>query len=131
MNPEHLIELLTLAKAKSLIDQKSGWATGAETYLDALAEEVGEVKEELYSNRACYLEDELADLLWNYLNALQILENQQKLSIDHVFARACTKYRQRIEGIQGGQRWVDIKVQQKEQLAQEHRDTLFRASKSD
>ncbi|MDI3325875.1 MazG nucleotide pyrophosphohydrolase domain-containing protein [Pontibacterium granulatum] len=131
MNPKHLIELLALTKAKSLIDQESGWATGAETYLDALAEEIGEVKDELYSSRACSLEDELADLLWNYLNALQILENQQKISIGHVFERASTKYRQRIEGIQAGQLWVDIKEQQKQQLAQEHRDTLFRASKND
>jgi len=131
MNPEHLIELLALANAKSLIDQESGWAKGPETYLDALAEEVGEVKDELYSDRECYLEDELADLLWNYLNALQVLENQQKISIEKVFARASTKYRQRIEGIQSGQRWVDIKEQQKQQLAQEHRDTLFRVSKND
>lgn len=131
MNPDHFIELLALAKTKSLIDQESGWASGAETYLDALAEEVGEVKDELYSDRECYLEDELADLLWNYLNALQVLENQQKISIEKVFARASTKYQQRIEGIQGGQSWADIKAQQKQQLAQEHRDALFLASQND
>ena len=131
MNPEHIIELLALAKTKSLIDQESGWASGAETYLDALAEEVGEVKDELYSDRECYLEDELADLLWNYLNALQVLENQQKISIEKVFARASTKYRQRIEGIQDGQRWADIKARQKQQLAQEHWDMLSRVAAND
>lgn len=131
MNPEHLTELLALAKVKSLIDQESGWATGAEPYLDALAEEVGEVKDELYSGRVAYLEDELGDLLWNYLNALQVLENQEKISLAKVFERANDKYRQRIEGIQGGQRWADIKAQQKQQLAQEHWDMLSRAAAND
>lgn len=131
MNPEYLTELLALAKAKSLIDQQSGWATGAETYLDALAEEVGEVKDELYSGRVVYLEDELGDLLWNYLNALQVLDNQQKINLEKVFARANTKYRQRVEGIQQGQRWADIKATQKQQLAQEHRDMLSRAAAND
>lgn len=131
MKPEHLLELLALAKTKSLIDQESGWATGAETYLDALADEVGEVKDELYSGRRVYLEDELGDLLWNYLNTLQVLDNQQKISIARVFERASDKYHQRIEGIQEGQLWADIKKIQKQQLAQEHWDMLSGAAAND
>jgi len=127
MIPEHLVELLALAENKRLIDQDSGWASGAETYLDGLRDEVTEVKDELYSGRVCYLEDELGDLLWNYLNALQLLDHQQKISIENVFERARDKYQQRIEGIQQGERWADIKADQKQQLAQEHWATLSKA----
>ena len=127
MIPEHLVELLALAENKRLIDQDSGWASGAETYLDGLRDEVTEVKDELYSGRVCYLEDELGDLLWNYLNALQLLDHQQKISIENVFERARDKYQQRIEGIQQGERWADIKADQKQQLAQEHWAMLSKA----
>lgn len=127
MIPKHLVELLALAEEKRLIDQESGWASGAETYLDGLRDEIAEVKDELYSERVCYLEDELGDLLWNYLNTLQLLDHQQKISIDRVFERARDKYKQRIEGIHQGERWADIKADQKQQLAQEHWATLSKA----
>lgn len=56
--------------------------------------------EEIPKSRQCYLEDELGDVLWDYLNILTALEKEQ--------------------GIESGKRWADIKAQQKAALAIEN-----------
>jgi len=112
-----LENLLSLAKRKALFDLNNPWYQGPETYLHSLKEEVDEVVEELPRERQCYLEDELADLLWNTLNTITALEQQSKVSAQSVVARTTAKYQQRIAAIEAGGNWAEVKAQQKAALA--------------
>ncbi|MFC3153456.1 MazG nucleotide pyrophosphohydrolase domain-containing protein [Litoribrevibacter euphylliae] len=112
-------KLLEIARRKSVIDQTSSWYSGSETYLTELKHEIDEVIEEIPRNRACYLEDELGDVLWDYLNILLALERESGIDMGSVISRACRKYEERISGIENGQLWKDIKAQQKQALAEE------------
>ncbi len=119
-----LERLLQIARRKYQYDQQSGWGLGAITYLNDIKTEVDEVLEERPKARRCYLEDELADIIWNYANALIALENKQEITIDAVLRRACDKFDQRVTGIESGQTWQQVKMRQKQQLA-----TQWQASK--
>ena len=119
MNPQHLIKLLDVARQKNMIDQDSEWSNGSETYLREIRLELDEVQEELDSERNCYLEDELGDVFWDYLNLLLALEQEGKISLSRVFERALVKYSKRIDGIQQGSSWSEVKRQQKQRLAEE------------
>ncbi|RXF03946.1 MazG nucleotide pyrophosphohydrolase domain-containing protein [Pseudoalteromonas sp. PS5] len=112
-------QLLTIAKRKSEFDQTNSWSNGAATYLNEIKKEVDEVIEEIPRNRSCYLEDELGDVLWDYLNILCALESEAGVDIRSVLARACKKYEERISGIESGKLWKDIKEKQKSELANE------------
>ncbi|WP_419536870.1 MazG nucleotide pyrophosphohydrolase domain-containing protein [Endozoicomonas sp.] len=119
MNSQHLIKLLDVARQKNMIDQDSEWSNGSETYLREIRLELDEVQEELDSDRNCYLEDELGDVFWDYLNLLLALEQEGKISLSRVFERALVKYSERIDGIQQGSFWSEVKRQQKQRLAEE------------
>ncbi len=119
MNSQHLIKLLDVARQKNMIDQDSEWSNGSETYLREIRLELDEVQEELDSDRNCYLEDELGDVFWDYLNLLLALEQEGKISLSRVFERALVKYSERIDGIQQGSSWSEVKRQQKQRLAEE------------
>ena len=112
--------LLAIAKRKAVFDQNNTWFNGASTYLDAIKKEVDEVIEEIPKSRTNYLEDELADVLWNTLNALMALEQEAGISANNVLERACQKYEQRMTGIEAGVSWDEIKNEQKQALAAEH-----------
>lgn len=116
---DDLNSLIALARRKHRIDQHSGWSEGSRTYLSALATELDEVEAELQQQRRCYLEDELGDLLWNYLNSLVGLEAERGIKLERVLARANSKYSERIETIENGGFWKEIKAQQQQQLALE------------
>lgn len=111
--------LLNIARRKTRIDATNDWSDGATTYLSEIKKEADEVLEELPANRACYLEDELGDLLWDYLNILTSLEAEQGIDVQKVFQRAAQKYEERIAGIESGELWKDIKRRQKLRLAEE------------
>ena len=81
MNPQHLIELLDVVKAKNSIDQNSSWSNGSETYLRGIGLELGEVTEELKLDRQGYLEEELGDVFWDYLNLLLCLEQEGRINL--------------------------------------------------
>ena len=119
LSAQHFTELLAIARRKAIFDQSNPWYQGPETYLEAMKREIDEVVEEVPKHRACFLEDELGDLLWNYLNILLALEKQTDIDPDAVLARACKKYEDRISGIENGQLWKDIKAQQKAELRTE------------
>jgi len=121
---KHFETLLQIARRKAMIDAGSGWSEGARTYLGEMNNEIAEVCAELSSGRQCYLEDELGDVLWDYLNALTALEKSHKISVEKVLQRACRKYEERISGIENGAFWKDIKTRQKMalKLEQEHFD---------
>ena len=112
-------KLIQIVKRKSKLDQGNTWSNGSSTYLEEIKKEVDEVIEEMPKQRDCYLEDELADVLWDYLNVLQVIEQERGISTDSVLARACHKYEARISGLESGKTWADIKHGQKLALAEE------------
>ncbi len=120
--------LLNIADKKVDIDLDSGWSQGSKTYLDALGDELKEVREEIDQQRLCYLEDELADILWVYACALKHLERETHLSSERVLQRANDKYQQRVTSILQDIPWDEVKKEQKQQLKQEfgHEQALKR-----
>ncbi|EKO3368379.1 nucleotide pyrophosphohydrolase [Vibrio fluvialis] len=111
--------LLAIAQRKSDIDQSSDWFQGAQTYLHEIQSELQEVEEEIPHERRCYLEEELGDVLWDYLNLLLALEKESEIKLESVIARACKKYEQRISAIEQGIGWDEVKAQQKVALQTE------------
>ena len=112
--------LLEIAARKSKYDSINSWYDGPETYLCEIKKEIQEVIEEIPRNRRCYLEEELGDVLWDYLNILFALEKESNIDISSVFVRACKKYEERISGIESGKLWAEIKAMQKASLAAEY-----------
>jgi len=119
MTSMHFEQLLCIARRKSVIDTNSDWFNGAKTYLHEMRSELDEVLEEIPLNRRCYLEQELGDLLWDYLNILLSLEKESDIKLESVLERACIKYEQRVSGLEDGHTWSDIKAQQKIALERE------------
>ena len=113
--------LLEIAKRKAKIDTNSNWFSGSQTYLSEIKKEIDEVNAELAENRHCYLEDELGDVLWDYLNILLSLEKERGIKVENVLQRACKKYEERISGIENGELWNDVKKRQKKALADEQK----------
>lgn len=117
---EKFDRLFELARRKTVFDESNTWYKGSETYLAGIKNEVDEVIEEIPRSRQCYLEDELGDVLWDYLNVLTTLEKEHGIDTNAVLLRACRKYEERVSGIELGRKWSDIKEQQKLALANEH-----------
>lgn len=116
---EYFSKLLMLITKKNTIDKANTWSEGSSTYFLELKKEIEEVREELDGGRQCYLEDELGDVLWDYLNLLGNLENEGKISFSSVFQRAYQKYEERLTTITEGGTWDAIKEIQKARLAKE------------
>ena len=111
--------LLAIVKRKNRLDQHRDWSNRSEIYFEEIGKEVAEAAVEAESGRACYLEDELGDILWDYLNLLQSLQNEGKISLTAVFQRSLAKYDERVSGLENGEAWADIKERQKVRLAEE------------
>lgn len=119
-NLDNLKQLIQTVKVKEQIDQKNDWSNGSETYFEEMQKEIQETLVEYKSNKQVYLEDELGDILWDYLNLLTNLEKENKIeSIEKIFQRANKKYTQRVTGIQNGTGWDKVKQIQKQELKQE------------
>ncbi len=116
-------KLLQIGKRKINFDKKHSWSIGSRTYLNEINRELDEVKEELDKNRTCYLEEELGDVLWDYINILVNLEEEKGINIESVLNRACKKFDQRVSGIENGLTWNEIKMNQKKELENEHKST--------
>ena len=116
----YLQDLIEIAKKKQKLDQNGSWSDGSATYLAEIRKELSEVEEEIEQGRRCYLEDELGDVLWDYLNILLALEKEQDISLESVFRRSLRKFDQRVSTISQGGRWQDIKTIQKNELAKEY-----------
>lgn len=122
MTSMYFEQLLSIARRKSVIDTNSEWFNGSQTYLNEIRSELDEVLEEIPLNRRCYLEQELGDVLWDYLHILLCLENESDIKLESVLERACVKFEQRVSGLEDGDAWSDIKAQQKLALEREQRE---------
>ena len=116
----HFSSLFDIARRKAKYDNTNTWYKGSEKYFDALYQELEEVGEEITQTRLCYLEDELGDVLWNYLNLLIALEKEQGIDPTSVLSRAVNKYQQRVATIENNGSWADVKAEQKRKLQQEY-----------
>jgi NTP pyrophosphatase (non-canonical NTP hydrolase) len=111
--------LLGLVERKNAIDQSGLWSSDSETYLAEFTKELAEVEEALSTGSVAHLEDELGDVLWDYLNLLQCLSAEKNISISSVFERALQKYEERISGLENGILWKETKEKQKKRLHEE------------
>lgn len=112
-----LKQLLEVAERKIERDHKGTWSEGSITYYQAMFDELEEVKEEMDSGRKCYLEDELGDILWVYMCLLKNLEAEDSISAERVFDRALSKYKERLDGINAGGTWTEIKRDSKTKVS--------------
>ena len=119
MTTDTFEKLIELVREKNRMDEHSTWAEGSKTYFREVKLELEEVAQELNSGRNCYLEDELGDVLWDYLNLLASLDTENKIQMKRVFERCLEKYRERVEAIKTNTPWSEIKAIQKERLAKE------------
>ncbi|WP_045464924.1 MazG nucleotide pyrophosphohydrolase domain-containing protein [Vibrio hyugaensis] len=111
--------LFEVAQRKAEYDKNNTWYQGSNTYFEALYQELEEVSEEKAKGRVCYLEDELGDVLWNYLNLLIALEKEEGINAKSVLNRAVEKYQARVTAIENGGSWADVKAEQKSKMKNE------------
>ncbi|KZN49877.1 MazG nucleotide pyrophosphohydrolase domain-containing protein [Pseudoalteromonas luteoviolacea] len=119
-----LENLLAIAQRKFIFDQTNSWYSGSNTYLSALQDEVAEVLVEIPKERKCHLEDELGDILWNYLNIILALEKEAGIDMDSIVKRAVNKYEQRVSAIEQGGSWAEVKEKQKRALEKEQSECV-------
>ncbi|CAH0536930.1 MazG nucleotide pyrophosphohydrolase domain-containing protein [Vibrio marisflavi] len=117
---DELNQLIGVARRKADLDKVTSWSAGSQTYLQEIKNEVDEVVEEIEKKRLCFLEDELADVLWDYVNSLIALEQEKGVCIDSVLRRACRKYEERVSALESGIAWDNVKQKQKQRLIEEH-----------
>jgi len=118
--------LLKLAKHKKQIDLKRGEAKFMNPHwlLDNIRDEVEEVREEIKSDNIAYLEDELSDILWDWMILVEKLKDNNYIgSHEDIMKRALKKYEERILPLNGDsgddEIWRKIKARQKIALEKE------------
>lgn len=114
---------LKITRRKNLFDQTNPWSNGSSTYIREIQKEIQEVIEEIPKNRKAYLQDELADALWDYLNLVLALEKEKGINLEDVLERATRKYEERVSGIENGIPWKETKEKQKAALAKEETES--------
>ena len=122
-----LKKLIKIVKKKYQIDQTQEWYKGPQTYFDSLKDEVDEVEVEIKDNNQVYLEDELWDVLYTYLNLLVWLKKEWKISsLENIITRAEKKFWERIDAIETvpdklrRDTWKNVKNKQKAENKKEH-----------
>ncbi len=121
-------KLIELVAHKHKIDLKRGEAKYMNTdwLLNAIVDEVQEVKEEIRANNVAHLEDELSDILWGWLTIIEKLKDKGYVtSHETILKRALKKYEERILPLNGDKKdniiWKEVKARQKEELEKERR----------
>lgn len=97
------------------------WYKWSKSYWEYLEKEIQEAKDELNTHQV-YLEDELGDVLWDYLCLLNSLKAEWKISsVEKVLERAFKKYSERIDikTWEYNGKWEDVKQKQKEKIENE------------
>ena len=119
-------KLIELVAHKHKIDLKRGEAKYMNTdwLLNAIVDEVQEVKEEIKPNNIAHLEDELSDILWGWLTIVEKLKDEGYVtSHQAILERGLKKYEQRILPLKGDERdhgiWKEVKARQKVELEKE------------
>ena len=120
---KELEKLIELVAHKHKIDLKRGEAKymDSEWLLNAIVDEVQEVKEEIKPNNIAHLEDELSDVLWGWLTIVEKLKDEGYVrSHEAILERGLKKYEERILALKGDERdhaiWKEVKERQKEKL---------------
>lgn len=91
------------------------------TYINAIIEELEEVKKEIKENNSIYLEDELWDVFWAYICLLNSMEEEWLINKKKVFERSYNKFSERIwPDWNWWRNWEEIKNKQKEERKKEH-----------
>ena len=98
-------------------------SSNAQFYYQWLQDELEEIQAEMKPNNAVYLEDELGDILRDYMNMLYLLQ-QEWLITDwkKVFERSQNKYHERVADQLDGKLRKETKARQKQVLADEHKE---------
>ena len=104
-----LSKLIDVAKRKREFDGNNPWYEGPESYLNEISKEVDEVLETLPRGDLPHLEEELGDVIWDTLNAILALERSHNVDIHSVLQRATDKYTFRIDGLEQGLSWQEVK----------------------
>jgi len=124
-------KLIDLVAYKHQLDLKREEAKymDSEWLLNAIVEEVKEVKEEIRPNNVAHLEDELSDILWGWLTLVENLKDEGYVtSHEAILKRGLKKYEHRILSLKGDERdhtiWKEVKAQQKEELERERVNSL-------
>ena len=119
-------KLIELVAHKHQIDLKRGESNymDSDWLLNAIVEEVQEVKEEIKPNNVAHLEDELSDILWGWLTIVENLKDEGYVSShEAILQRGLKKYEERILSLKGEERdhaiWKEVKARQKEELEKE------------
>ncbi len=119
-------KLIELVGYKHKVDLKRGEAKymDSDWLLNAIVEEVQEVKEEIRPNNVAHLEDELSDILWGWLTIVEKLKDKGYVtSHEAILQRGLKKYEERILSLKGDERdhaiWKEVKAWQKEVLEKE------------
>ena len=102
------------------------WYKWSKTYWKYLKKEISEAEAEINTNKV-YLEDELGDVLWDYLCLLNSLKSEWKItSVEKVIDRALTKFSWRINEVTWDYNWdwEEIKKTQKIQIEKELKNNL-------
>jgi NTP pyrophosphatase (non-canonical NTP hydrolase) len=113
MKGDEFEQLLRIAQRKNAFDQSNTWANGSETYFAEIRKELIEAEEELNTNDREALEEELGDVLWDYLNILLSLDKEGRIAIESVLRRSIDKFEERVGGIESGKAWAEVKAIQK------------------
>jgi len=121
-------ELIKLVNYKHELDLKraepkymdSNWL------LQAMRDEIDEVKEEIQPNNKAHLEDELSDILWGWLSLIENLKDEGYVgSHEAIIERGLNKYEDRILPLYGDERdhevWREVKAKQKVALEEERK----------
>ena len=90
------------------------------TYAEWIIDELKEAEDEMRENNSVYLEDELWDIFWDYLNMLYCLEKKWYITKENVFKRCEKKFLERTDALRNEISWNDIKKKQKKELLEEH-----------
>lgn len=100
----------------------STWKETPETYIEELKGEIKEVEEEMKKPwNMIHLEDELWDILWDYLNVLWLLDKEKKINKHRVIKKSYKKFKERIDAIsEKWMNWKQIKEIQKKRLKNIH-----------
>ena len=124
-------KLIDLVAYKHQIDLKRAEVKymDSDWLLNAIVDEVQEVKEEIRPNNVAHLEDELSDILWGWLTVVEKLKDEGYVtSHEAILERGLKKYEERILFLKGDERdhaiWKEVKARQKKELEKERDEKL-------